>query len=163
MSQLFSKKAKADTELPPQPPTIEQIVEDLEAAKPDDIVFTTDIGLVDVDRAVQQDLCDIDCSLRKRFQQTGNKNNTQNLDSENENNEVTPEHQKLDDLYEKVIEYNQNVEKLISLHQTLPKALQNLSQLREELEEDKNRVGDTYKEAVKLYKEVNDQEEGNNK
>ena len=49
MSHLFSKKAKADTELPPQPPTIDQIVEDLEAAKPDDIVFTTDIGLVDVD------------------------------------------------------------------------------------------------------------------
>ena len=157
MSHLFSKKAKADTELPPQPPTIEQIVEDLEAAKPDDIVFTTDIGLVDVDKAIQQDLCEIDCSLRKRFQQTGKKNNTQDLDSENEN-EVTPEHQKLDDLYEKVIEYNQNVEKLISLHHTLPKALQNLSQLREELEEDKNRVGDTYKEAVKLYKEVNAQE-----
>ena len=165
MMSMFSKKAKVlpDTsERPPQPPTIDQIVEDLDAAKPDDIVFTTDIGLVDVDYVIQQNLGDINCSLQKRFQQPGNKNDkTKDSNIKDENNDEDAHN--VNDLYEKVIEYNQNVEKLITLHQILPDVLQNLSELRDELEEDKNRVSNTYKEAVKLYKEVNAQEESNNK
>ena len=46
MSHLFSKKSKASNDITkvPQVPTVDQIIQDLENAKPDDIVFTTDIG-----------------------------------------------------------------------------------------------------------------------
>ena len=73
---------------------------------------------------------------------------------------ITTEDQEQDNLYEKVIEYNQNVEKLVNLHQSLPKVLENLSHLNKEIEEDRNCVTDTYKEALKLYQEVNAEEIG---
>ena len=169
MSHLFSKKAKTksdNTSELPRPPTTDQIIEDLETAKPDDIVFTTDIGLVHVEKVVQQDLFQTNFSLQRRFQKTGNSSPDiaqKPKNSEEKNSETPTQEHREQDLYEKVIEYNQNVEKLINLHQALPKVYENLTQLHEELEEDKNRVSDTYKEALKLYEEVNAQEGGNHK
>ena len=163
MSHLFMKKAKTSqsSELPPQPPSVDQIVEDLEVAKPDDIVFTTDIGLIDVNNIIVQQpehFCEqADFVLPSRFQTNG-ATTKQDIQKGKSNKE---ENDEVDDLYEKVIEYNQNVEKLVGLHQTLPKVLKNISQLKDELEEDKNRVSDTYMEAVKLYQEVSEQENKN--
>ena len=65
------------------------------------------------------------------------------------------DHKDLDGLYENVIQFNQNVEKLVHLQQTLPKVLDNLGQLHEELNEDKNCVKDTYKQALELHQEIN--------
>ena len=166
MSHLFSKKFKAGTDEKselPLPPKTEQVIADLEAAKPDDVVFTTDIGLVDVEDVVHQDLNRATFALTRRFQQK------QHIEAgflEHGSSEkvvsgsITTEDQEQDNLYEKVIEYNQNVEKLVNLHQSLPKVLENLSHLNKEIEEDRNCVTDTYKEALKLYQEVNAEEIG---
>ena len=147
---MFSKKSKVksyDASEVPLPPKIDEIVKDLESAKPDDIVFTTDIGLVEV----HQDISKTNFSLPRRFQQAGYAKSQQEEKLADENPEQ-------DNLYEKVIEYNQNVEKLIHLQQSLPKVLDNLGQIHGELEEDKNRVDDIYKEATKFYQEVNTKE-----
>ena len=149
MTHLFSKKSKTSNDITkvPQEPTIDQIVEDLESAKPDDIVFTTDIGLVDLNTAydLQKPF-----SLPPRFQEKAEKqeDSVECLKSAND-------HKDLDGLYENVIQFNQNVEKLVHLQQTLPKVLDNLEQLHEELNEDKNCVKDTYKQALELHQEIN--------
>ena len=147
---MFSKKSKVksyDASEVPLPPKIDEIVKDLESAKPDDIVFTTDIGLVDV----HQDISKTNFSLPRRFQQEG-------YAKSQHQEKLADENPEQDNLYEKVIEYNQNVEKLIHLQKSLPKVLDNLGQIHGELEEDKNRVDDIYKEATKVYQEVNTKE-----
>ena len=149
MTHLFSKKSKTSNDITkiPQEPTVDQIVEDLETAKPDDIVFTTDIGLVDLDTAydLQKPF-----SLPPRFQDKAKKQ-----EDSVECLESPSDHKDLDGLYENVIQFNQNIEKLAHLQQTLPKVLDNLGQLHEELNEDKNCVKDTYKQALELHKEIN--------
>ena len=146
---MFSKKSKIrsnDILKVPQVPTVDQIIEDLETAKPDDIVFTTDIGLVNLDRV--HDIHKPAFSLPPRFRDKTTENSR-------DLTEKQPDPNELDGLYENVIEFNQNVEKLLNLQQTLPKILDNLSQLHEELNEDKNCVSDTYKQALELQKEIN--------
>ena len=158
---MFSKKSKVktyDTSEVPLPPNVDEIIEDLESAKPDDIVFTTDIGLVDVEQ-VHQDISQTQFSLPRRFQQNEYKSNEHNLGDRDES--LAGGNQEQDNLYEKVIEYNQNVEKLINLQQSLPKVLDNLTQIHGDLKEDKNRVNDTYTEAMKVYQDVSRKEFSN--
>ena len=156
---MFSKKHKIfDTTEVPSPPNIEQIIEDLEASKPDDIVFTTDVGLIDVEEIVLNSHLEDTFKLPRRFE------NKKIVDPESSNEKVDNADDNLsglqnkNSLYENVIEYNQNVEKLTNLSKSLPQVLNNLNQIKEELDEDKNRVSDTYKEALKLYHEANTKE-----
>ena len=161
MSHIFSKKPRIKPDNSsdlPKLPSVDQIIEDLEAAKPDDIVFTTDIGLLKVEDVVQEDLFNTDFSLQKRFQKTTNCNDDQGKQQLTATKESLHGNEEKDDLYEQVIEYNQNVEKLVSLHKALPNVLQNLTQLQEELQEDNKRVSDTYKDALKLHQSVNSQD-----
>ena len=149
MTHMFSKKSKInDISKVPQPPTVDQIIEDLETAKPDDIVFTTDISQVGLDKIydVQKSF-----SLPPRFQE-------KDQQKEGPNNQSN-DHDELDGLYEQVIQFNQNVEKLAHLQNTLPKVLDNLKHLHEELNEDKNCVNDTYKQALELHQEINSKEQ----
>ena len=149
MTHMFSKKSKInDISKVPQPPTVDQIIEDLETAKPDDIVFTTDISQVGLDKTydVQKSF-----SLPPRFQE-------KDRQKEGPNNQSN-DHDELDGLYEQVIQFNQNVEKLAHLQKTLPKVLDNLKRLQEELNEDKNCVNDTYKQALELHQEINSKEQ----
>jgi len=161
---MFSKKSKIksyDASEVPFPPKIDEIIEDLESAKPDDIVFTTDVGLVDVEQ-VQQDISQIEFSLPRRFQQKEHiKSNNQQKSQKGTAGSIAGGNQEQDNLYEKVIEYNQNVEKLINLQQSLPKVLDSLTQIHGELEEDKNRLNDTYNEAMNVYQEVTNKEFSN--
>ena len=159
MTHMFAKKPKTRSNeilKIPQVPTVDQIIEDLEIAKPDDIVFTTDIGLIELDKV--QDLHKSSFSLPPRFKVK----NTNKTDSSHDLTEKQPDSKELDGLYENVIEFNQNVEKLLNLQQTLPRILDNLSQLHEELSEDKNCVSDTYKQALELHQEINAKEENIN-
>ena len=164
MSLMFSKKHKIlDTTEVPSPPNLDQIIEDLDASKPDDIVFTTDVGLINVEEIVHKSHLENTFKLPRRFE------NKEIVDSESCNEKVHHADDNLavsqnkDSLYENVIEYNQNVEKLTNLSQSLPQVLNNLNQIKEELDEDKNRVTDTYKEALKLYHEANTKELQNQK
>ena len=157
---MFSKKHKIfDTTEVPYPPDIEQIIEDLEASKPDDIVFTTDVGLINVEEIVHKSHLENTFKLPRRFE------NKEIVHSEscNDAEDNLAGSQNKNSLYENVIEYNQNVEKLTNLSQSLPQVLNNLNQIKEELDEDKNRVTDTYKEALKLYHEANTKELQNQK
>jgi hypothetical protein len=164
MSHLFSKKSKIksyDASEVPLPPKVDEIIKDLESAKPDDIVFTTDVGLVDVEH-VQQDISQTKFSLPRRFQRKEYiKSNIPQKLGPDSTERLPGGNQEQDNLYEKVIEYNQNVEKLTNLQESLPKVLDSLTQIHGELEEDKNRVNDTYNEAMKVYQEVNTKELSN--
>lgn len=160
MSLMFSKKHKIfDTTEVPSPPNLDQIIEDLDASKPDDIVFTTDVGLINVEEIVHKSHLENTFKLPRRFE------NKEIVDSEscNDAEDNLAGSQNKNSLYENVIEYNQNVEKLTNLSQSLPQVLNNLNQIKEELDEDKNRVTDTYKEALKLYHEANTKELQNQK
>ena len=160
MSLMFSKKHKIfDTTEVPSPPNLDQIIEDLDASKPDDIVFTTDVGLINVEDIVHKSHLENTFKLPRRFE------NKEIVHSEscNDAEDNLAGSQNKNSLYENVIEYNQNVEKLTNLSQSLPQVLNNLNQIKEELDEDKNRVTDTYKEALKLYHEANTKELQNQK
>ena len=139
MSHMFSKKSKIkpyDASDVPLPPKVDEIIEDLESTKPDDIVFTTDIGLVDVDE-VKQDIYETNISLPRRFQQKEivKSNNPDKLEKDIGAENLSERNQEQDDLYEKVIEYNQNVEKLGTLGAKLTKKLQDLAETKEDLAE----------------------------
>ena len=160
MSLMFSKKHKIfDTTEVPSPPNLDQIIEDLDASKPDDIVFTTDVGLINVEEIVHKSHLENTFKLPRRFE------NKEIVHSEscNDAEDNLAGSQNKNSLYENVIEYNQNGEKLTNLSQSLPQVLNNLNQIKEELDEDKNRVTDTYKEALKLYHEANTKELQNQK
>ena len=160
MSLMFSKKHKIfDTTEVPSPPNLDQIIEDLDASKPDDIVFTTDVGLINVEEIVHKSHLENTFKLPRRFE------NKEIVHSEscNDAEDNLAGSQNKNSLYENVIEYNQNVEKLTNLSQSLPQVLNNINQIKEELDEDKNRVTDTYKEALKLYHEANTKELQNQK
>ena len=160
MSLMFTKKHKIfDTTEVPSPPNLDQIIEDLDASKPDDIVFTTDVGLINVEEIVHKSHLENTFKLPRRFE------NKEIVHSEscNDAEDNLAGSQNKNSLYENVIEYNQNVEKLTNLSQSLPQVLNNLNQIKEELDEDKNRVADTYKEALKLYHKANTKELQNQK
>ena len=60
---MFGKKTSPEEELP-VPPTTEEILEDLNKAGPDDVVFTTNIG----DLSANLDSASRNFQLQKRFQ-----------------------------------------------------------------------------------------------
>ena len=60
---MFGIKSKTEEELP-EPPKTEEILEDLQKAGPDDVVFTTNIG----DLSANLDSASRNFQLQKRFQ-----------------------------------------------------------------------------------------------
>lgn len=128
----------------PQPPSAQEIQEDLEKAGPDDIVFTTDID--QLSNSLGEPV-PANFQLKKRFEASKEDDKGDNvIDSSEDNN---------DDLYEKVIAYNQNVEKLETLGNKLQKSLENLLQSKEELTEDLAKVIQVHCEAVKQHQKIN--------
>jgi len=136
---MFGKNSSPEQELP-LPPNTEEILEDLQKAEPDDVVFTTNIG----DLSANLDLASRNFQLQKRFQKTKKRSTL----TEEQN------------LYEKVIEYNQNVEKLETLGKKLTKKLQDLNETKVELAEDLAKVHQIHNEAVKQYQKI--QNDGTN-
>ena len=61
---MFGKKSSRPEEELPLPPTTEEILEDLQKAGPDDVVFTTNIG----DLSANLDSASRNFQLQKRFQ-----------------------------------------------------------------------------------------------
>ena len=59
---MFGLRKSTELEVPPCPPTAEEIIEDLEKAGPDDVVFTTEINATDLDPLPNT------FNLTKRFQ-----------------------------------------------------------------------------------------------
>ena len=59
---MFGLRKSPELEVPPCPPTAEEILEDLEKAGPDDVVFTTEINATDLDPLPNT------FNLTKRFQ-----------------------------------------------------------------------------------------------
>ena len=59
---MFGLRKSPELEVPPCPPTAEEIIEDLEKAGPDDVVFTTEINATDLDPLPHT------FNLTKRFQ-----------------------------------------------------------------------------------------------
>jgi len=113
----------------PEPPLVDQIVADLEDATPSDVVFNSDVAsLLDVPTS------QVVKEIPKRFQ---------NLSSGEA------------DLYEKVIQHNQNVERSKALRAQLLEAQNSLSQLNEDLTDDITRVSTDLKKAGDLHQEVN--------
>jgi len=113
----------------PEPPTVDQIVSDLEVAGPNDVVFNGDVAsLIDSNRE------EIPQEIPQRFSK-GQSEST---------------------LYEKVIHHNQNVKRAANLKSQLPQVEDSLSQLKEELHEDRKRVTTEYKKAVQLHQEVSE-------
>lgn len=130
------KKSSNPEEELPLPPSTEDILEDLRKAGPDDVVFTTNIG----DLSANLDQASRSFQLQKRFQTTKERSSNS-----------TEEHE----LYEKVIEYNQNVEKLGTLGAKLSKKLTDLAEIKEDLAEDLAKVYQDHTQAVKQYQKIN--------
>jgi len=133
MNSIFHRKEQDDVEKKllqlPEPPSVDQIVCDLEGSSPSDVVFNTDIAaLLDTPANVVKE-------LPKRFQ---------NIASSPDSH-----------LYEKVIQHNQNVERIKALKQQLPEVQSSLSQLKEDLTDDITRVSVDFKKAAELHQEVN--------
>ena len=59
---MFGLRKSTELEVPPCPPTAEEIIEDLQKAGPDDVVFTTEINATDLDPLPNT------FNLTKRFQ-----------------------------------------------------------------------------------------------
>lgn len=137
---MFGIIGKKSEELP-QPPSAQDILEDLDKAGPDDVVFTIDIAQFDLETNPKPGQ---DFQLKKRFESTKTIGKDKDLDSETS------------DLYEKVIAYNQNVEKLDTLRQKLSQKLENLQQSKEELTEDLLKVAQEHSEAVNQHRRIND-------
>ena len=130
------KKSSNSEETLPIPPSSEDILEDLNKAGPDDVVFTTNIS----DLSVNLDQASRHFQLQKRFQTTKERSSKSTEESE---------------LYEKVIEYNQNVEKLGTLGAKLSKKLADLAEVKEDLAEDLAKVYQDHNQAVKQYQKIN--------
>ena len=130
------KKSSNFEETLPIPPSSEDILEDLNKAGPDDVVFTTKIS----DLSVNLDQASRHFQLQKRFQTTKERSSKSTEESE---------------LYEKVIEYNQNVEKLGTLGAKLSKKLADLAEVKEDLAEDLAKVFQVHNQAVKQYQKIN--------
>jgi len=135
MNTLFQRKSGGQDEVEkkllqlPEPPLVDQIVADLEDATPSDVVFNSDVAsLLDVPTS------QVVKEIPKRFQ---------NLSSGEA------------DLYEKVIQHNQNVERSKALRAQLLEAQNSLSQLNEDLTDDITRVSTDLKKAGDLHQEVN--------
>jgi len=139
---------KSQIEELPQPPSAEEILQDLEIAGPDDIVFTTDIvqlnGEIEQSTVLQGNL-----QLKKRFETTKESITSSHISS-NTGSENSI------DLYEKVIAYNQNVEKLETLGKKLNKKVEDLLQSKEELTEDLIKIIEVHSQAVKSHKKINE-------
>jgi len=95
---MFGVIGKKITEDLPQPPSAEEILQDLEIAGPDDIVFTTDIvqlnGEIEQSPALQGNL-----QLKKRFETT-KESTSSHISTGPEDNSSNI------DLYEKVLRFN---------------------------------------------------------
>ena len=130
------KKSSNSEETLPIPPSSEDILEDLNKAGPDDVVFTTNIS----DLSVNLDQASRHFQLQKRFQTTKERSSKSTEESE---------------LYEKVIEYNQNVEKLGTLGAKLSKKFADLAEVKEDLAEDLAKVYQDHNQAVKQYQKIN--------
>jgi len=137
MNSIFGRNKEQQDEVEkkllqlPEPPTVDQIVDDLEDASPSDVVFNTDIA------ALLSETTDVGTTeLPKRFQ---------NIDASSPDSH----------LYEKVIQHNQNVERIAALKQQLPEVQSSLSQLKEDLTDDITRVSVDFKKAAELHQEVN--------
>ena len=130
------KKSSNPEETFPIPPSSEDILEDLNKAGPDDVVFATNIA----DLSVNLDQASRHFQLQKRFQTTKERSSKSTEESE---------------LYEKVIEYNQNVEKLGTLGAKLSKKLADLAEVKEDLAEDLAKVYQDHNQAVKQYQKIN--------
>ena len=130
------KKSSNSEETLPIPPSSEDILEDLNKAGPDDVVFATNIA----DLSVNLDQASRHFQLQKRFQTTKERSSKSTGESE---------------LYEKVIEYNQNVEKLGTLGAKLSKKLADLAEVKEDLAEDLAKVFQVHNQAVKQYQKIN--------
>ena len=130
------KKSSNPEETLPIPPSSEDILEDLNKAGPDDVVFATNIA----DLSVNLDQASRHFQLQKRFQTTKERSSNSTEESE---------------LYEKVIEYNQNVEKLGTLGAKLSKKLADLAEVKEDLAEDLAKVFQDHNQAVKQYQKIN--------
>ena len=130
------KKSSNSEETLPIPPSSEDILEDLNKAGPDDVVFTTTIS----DLSVNLDQASRHFQLQKRFQTTKERSSNSIEESE---------------LYEKVIEYNQNVEKLVTLGAKSSKKLADLAEVKEDLAEDLAKVFQVHNQAVKQYQKIN--------
>jgi len=115
----------------PEPPSVDQIVADLEDSCPSDVVFNTDIAAL-----LETTEPPVGSELPKRFQNIA----ASSPDSH---------------LYEKVIQHNQNVERIRALKQQLPEVQSSLSQLKEDLTDDITRVSVDFKKAAELHQEVN--------
>lgn len=59
-------------------------------------------------------------------------------------------------LFSQVIHHNQNVKRVANLKSQLPQVEDSLSQVKEELHEDRKRVATEYKKAVQLHQEVSE-------
>ena len=130
------KKSSNSEETLPIPPSCEDILEDLNKAGPDDVVFATNIA----DLSANLDQASRHFQLQKRFQTTKERSSNSIEESE---------------LYEKVIEYNQNVEKLGTLGSKLSKKLADLAEVKEVLAEDLAKVYQDHNQAVKQYQKIN--------
>jgi len=145
---MFGVIGKKITEDLPQPPSADEILQDLEIAGPDDIVFTTDIvqlnGEIEQTPALQGNL-----QLKKRFE-TAKESTSSHISTGPEDNSSNI------DLYEKVIAYNQNVEKLETLGKKLNKKVEDLLQSKEELTEDLIKIIEVHSQAVKTHQKINE-------
>ena len=130
------KKSSNSEETLPIPPSSEDILEDLNKAGPDDVVFATNIA----DLSANLDQASRHFQLQKRFQTAKERSSNSIEESE---------------LYEKVIEYNQNVEKLGTLGSKLSKKLADLAEVKEDLAEDLAKVYQDHNQAVKQYQKIN--------
>ena len=130
------KKSSNSEETLPIPPSSEDILEDLNKAGPDDVVFATNIA----DLSANLDQASRHFQLQKRFQTAKERSSNSIEESE---------------LYEKVIEYNQNVEKLGTLGSKLSKKLADLAEVKEVLAEDLAKVYQDHNQAVKQYQKIN--------
>jgi len=136
MNSIFQRKDEQDeldkklSQLP-EPPTVDQIVADLEYSSPTDVVFNCDVAAL-LDAPANSDVTEIP----QRFLNLA---------------DTSPDNHQ----YEKVIQHNQNVERIKSLRGQLSEVQGSLSQLKEDLEDDITRTSADFKKAADLHQEVN--------
>jgi len=126
-----------DLEQLPEPPTLDQIVSDLDASGADDIVFNADVSALLNDEHHPTSGPLLPKQIPKRF-----------------------DNQAESTLYEKVIHHKQNVKRVSDLKGELPELEEGLCQLREELQEDRKRVENELRKAIQLQAKVENDNRG---
>lgn len=152
---MFRKRASpASSAAAPPPPTVAAILADVAGAKPDDVVFTTDLSYID-DRL--RNFSDEPFEPQQRFRKESSSEESSGRPRKPLSSRDLQEDPAA--LYEKVIEHSQNVEKLDSLKSRLEVGLTELEAHTSEVQDNRDSLAERVDEVAAKLRQLEDRAE----